>query len=268
MTGGLRDFGGKVAFITGGSSGIGLGLAQALIARNAKVAIIGTDAQRLEAALAELDAGSSACGHVLDVTDRQGWGGALDAVESKLGPVDLLCLNAGAQGGRRNIEDIPAEEWDWVWNVNVGGVYNGLAAALPRMRQKGSPAHILITTSIASVIPRAQVSAYGASKAAALAVAQAVRLELADSAIGISVLAPGLVRTSIAESMQRHAPASDATTFDFMRKAPGIARDPLEIGNIALDAIARGKFHIFTHPEHAPVARAMLREIDAALDEA
>ncbi len=264
--GGLNDFADKVAVITGGGSGIGLGLAQALVARGARVALIGTDADRLEKAVTVLtELGGVAFGQTLDVTDRAGWPGALDAIESRLGPIDFVALNAGAQGGRRRVEDIPAAEWDWVWGVNVDGVYNGLAAALPRLRDRGTPAHLLVTASIASVIPRAQVTAYGASKAAALALAQAVRIELVDSPIGISVLCPGLVRTPIAETMRRHAPVSDATTFAYMSAAPGVARDPVEIGNLTLDAVARGDFYIFTHPEHAPTARAMLQEIEAAL---
>jgi NAD(P)-dependent dehydrogenase (short-subunit alcohol dehydrogenase family) len=266
MTHGVRDFVGKVAFITGGSSGIGFGLAQALLLRGAKVAIIGTDHDRMATAVAALDAGDNICGIILDVTDRDRWDTALDEAEAQLGPIDIVCLNAGAQGARRNIEDIPQQEWDWVWNVNVRGVFNGLSTALPRMRRRNRAGHILVTTSIASVIPRAQVSAYGASKAAALALAQSVRLELADSPIRISVLAPGLVRTAIAETMRRHAPQSDETTFDYMRKAPGVPRDPLEIANIALDGMAQGRFHIFTHPEHAQAARTTLHELDAALD--
>ncbi len=264
--GGLRDFAGKVAVITGGGSGIGLGLAQALVARGASVGLIGTDSERLDRAVAALtEAGGTAFGQVLDVTDRARWPEALDAIEARLGPIDLIALNAGAQGGRRRIEDIPSAEWDWVWGVNVGGVYNGLAAALPRLRARGTPAHVLVTASIASVIPRAQVTAYGASKAATLALAQAVRAELADSAIGISVLCPGLVRTPIAETMRRHAPVSDATTFAYMAAAPGVARDPVEIGSLTLDAIARGAFYVFTHPEHAEQARKFLHEVDAAL---
>lgn len=262
----LSDFTGKVALITGGSSGIGFGLARALVARGARVALIGTDANRLDQAVTELSAaGGNVSGHVLDVTDRESWPGAVRDVEARHGPIELLILNAGAQGGRRNIEDIPSVEWDWVWNVNIGGIYNGLASCLPAMRQRNRPAHILVTASIASVIPRALVSAYGASKAAALALAQSVRMELAGSPIGISVLLPGLVKTEIAETMRRHAPVSDETTFAYMKTAPGPARDPLDIGNTALDAIAAGNFYIFTHPEHADIARTALREIDQAL---
>jgi NAD(P)-dependent dehydrogenase (short-subunit alcohol dehydrogenase family) len=259
----ITSFDGTVALITGGASGIGFGLAQALVERGGRVALIGTDQARLDAAVARLGAG--AIGVELDVTDRAGWPIACSVFEAKLGPIDLAILNAGAQGGRHRIENVEPDEWDWVWSVNVGGIYNGLRASLPAMRARGF-GHVLITASIAALMPRATVSAYGASKAAALAIAESTRLELADSGIGISVLCPGLVNTPIAETMRRHAPASDENTFNFMAPTATHGLDPLAVGRFTLDAVAAGHFYIFTHPELAEVARNRLGEIDLSLE--
>jgi NADP-dependent 3-hydroxy acid dehydrogenase YdfG len=237
-----------VAVVTGGSSGIGLGLALALAERGARVALIGTDAAKLEAATSQFEAGR-ALALTLDVRDASAWPGAVDRIEATLGEIDFLALNAGAQGGRHPIEEIDDDEWRWAWDVNVGGTYNGLRACLPRMKQRGTPAHVLATASIAALLPRANVSAYGASKAAVVAIMESVRLELAETAVRTSVFCPALVRTDFATTMLRHAPGATAQTFDYMQAFAGQGLDPLAVGRYVLDAIAAGRFYIFSHPE-------------------
>lgn len=260
----LTDYAGKVALITGGSSGIGFGLAQALVERGARVALAGTDRARADAA-AEALGHDAAIGIALDVAARDAWPEAVAQVERELGPIDLLVLNAGAQGGRHRIEDVPPEQWDWAWSVNVDGVFNGLRACLPAMRARGTPGHVLVTASIAALLPRATVATYGAAKAAALALAEAARLELEGSAIGVSAFCPGLVRTAFAQSMRRHAPGADDDTFAFMTAAIEQGLDPRAVGRTVADAMLRGDFYIFTHPELAGIVRTRLAEIDAAL---
>lgn len=251
-----------VALITGGSSGIGLGLALALAERGARVALIGTDRAKLDDAVSQFDAGI-ALGVELDVRDASGWHTAIDQIESTLGEIDFLALNAGVQGGRHPIEEIADDEWQWVWDVNVSGIYHGLRACLPRMKLRGTPAHILTTASIAALVPRATVSAYGASKAAAVAIMESLRLELAESAIGTSVFCPALVRTDMAATMQRHAPGATAQTYDYMHALAGQGLDPLAVGRYVLDAIAAGRFYIFSHPEASARVEPRLTEISA-----
>jgi len=255
----------KTALITGGSSGIGLGLARALVERGARVALIATDASKLERAVAGFSDGQ-AIGISLDVRDESAWPRAVDRVTSTFGPIDFLALNAGAQGGRHPIEAIAEDEWRWMWDVNVGGLYNGLRACLPAMKSRGVSAHVVATASIAALIPRANVSAYGASKAAVLSIMEAVRPELADVAIGASVFCPALVHTDFASTMQHHAPGADDDTFAYMRAFAGQGLDPLEVGRYVLDRIADGDFYIFSHPEMGAYVKPRLEKICAAFD--
>jgi NADP-dependent 3-hydroxy acid dehydrogenase YdfG len=260
------DYSEKVAFITGGSKGIGLGLAVALAKRGAKLALIGTDVGALDAAAARFDR-ERTIALALDVRDSVAWTAAVERVEGALGPIDFLALNAGAQGGRRPIEEISPEEWQWVWDVNVGGVYNGLRACLPGMKQRGRPAHVLTTSSIAALLPRATASAYGASKAASLAIMESLRLELADTPIGTSVFCPALVRTEFANTNERHAPQANPDTFAFMRAFEGQGLDPIEVGRFVLDAIDSGAFYIFSHLEFLDLIAPRLSDVQKAFAE-
>jgi NADP-dependent 3-hydroxy acid dehydrogenase YdfG len=258
----------KVAVVTGGSSGIGLGIARALAERGARVALIGTDPEKLAAARAHF-APDRALAIRLDVRDVTGWHDAVARVRTEMGEIDVLLLNAGAQGSRGPIEALSEDEWRWVWDVNVGGVYNGLRACLPEMKRRGTPAHVIATSSIAALVPRATVSAYGASKAAVVAIMEALRLELAGTAIGTSVFCPALVRTEFFATMERHAPSATADTFAYMRAFEGQGLDPLEVGRYVLDAMAAGRFYILSHPEMWERVEPRLREItDAFRDQA
>ncbi len=245
----MKNFNGKVALITGGTSGIGLGLAFALATEGTKLALIGTNEEKLQSAVAAVKAlGASVIGIKFDVADEAQWALTLDAVEAQLGPIDLLMLNAGAMSRAVPIEETNLEEWRWLFDVNVNGVFYGLRSALPRMKQRGREAHILITSSIGALVPRATSSPYGASKAAVLALAEGVQLELDGGPIGISVMCPAGVRTSFNETSGRNAPDTDAHAYDFMKPIIESGMDPLKVGEFTLKCIREKRFYIFTHP--------------------
>lgn len=244
------DLSGMSAMITGGSSGIGFALAKALCARGVKVGIAATDGDRLDAAVAALqDIGGTAMGVQLDVRDAAQWPGAVSAVEEALGPIQLLFLNAGAQGGRKPVEDIGIDEWRWVWDVNVDGVFLGLKACLPGMKARALPAHVMATGSVAGMLARPMASAYGAAKAAVLSLFEALALELTETPISVSVLSPALVRTSMNETMRRHAPNASETEYAFMDAGIDQGRDPDQVAEDALAQMQAGNFYILTHPE-------------------
>jgi len=251
----LTDFADKTVLVTGGTRGIGFALAQALGAKGARVAIVGTDVQRAKQAQSELiQAGVSARSFILDVRDKEGWERLRSEVNSEFGAVDGLFLNAGGQGSRRNTENIADSEWRWAFEVNVHGVYNGICTFLPEMRRRGTEGHIVITSSIAAMIPRANVSAYGASKAAVLALAETLRLELYESPIRVSVLCPALVQTSFRTTNQRHAPGADEHTFDYMQAPPDAGLSASDYAERVLKALDKNEFYVFTHDEVREVA--------------
>ena len=124
----MRDVEGKVAFVTGGGSGVGLGMAKAFLAAGMRVAIADVRADHLEAATAEL--GGDAHAIHLDVTDREAFTRAADETEQVLGNVHVLCNNAGINLFN-DIADATYQDWDWVLGVNLGGVVNGVDTFVP-----------------------------------------------------------------------------------------------------------------------------------------
>lgn len=261
----LRTVGGAAAIITGGSAGLGFSFAKALVARGARVSLVATDAARLQDAMLTLGDRKDVTGIAMNVADREMWPVTVRQAEDAQGPTQLLVLNAGAQGGRKPLEQIPPAEWDWVWRVNVDGIYNGLRACLPLMKSRDLPAHILITSSAAAFFPRANASAYGASKAAALAIGEALATELSGSRIGVSVFCPGVVRTSMNETMRRHAPNPSTAEYQWMDEAILHGREPDEVAEAALDQMLAGEFYILTHPELAPTIAPFVERRLAAL---
>ncbi len=121
----MEHFDGRVAFVTGGAQGIGLGIARALARQGVKLAIADVNRPALEAAQAELSALTPTEVFVLDVRDRTAYATVADEAEQRLGPVSLLFNNAGVAGGA-SVAEMTYEMWDWVLGVNLTGVVNGV----------------------------------------------------------------------------------------------------------------------------------------------
>ena len=164
----MTEVAGRTAFITGGGNGIGLGIARAFARAGARLALADRDADALASAKAELSGMTAVETMVLDVRDRDAFGRAADDVEAKLGPVSLLCNNAGVSGGAP-AGKFTYELWDWSLGINLGGVVNGVTTFLPRMIARGDGGHVVNTASGAGLIetPRARSIAPAGSASSA-----------------------------------------------------------------------------------------------------
>ena len=190
----MQDLKGKLAFVTGGSSGIGLGIAEALAEEGMKVAFTWRRQDHLDQAMAVLAKPGRVIHPVkLDVTDREGFARAADAVEQALGPVQVLVNNAGVGVGGL-IEDATYDDWDWVMGVNVGGVINGIVTFLPRMVASGLEGHIVNVSSMGGVAALGSVGVYATSKFAVVGLSEALRTDMIGRNIGVSVYSPGPVK--------------------------------------------------------------------------
>lgn len=261
----MKTLAGKVAFITGGASGLGRSMARSMAARGARIALADINEAALQQTAAELrNGGATVEPIVLDVANAAAWAAAADATERSLGPVDVLCSNAGVVGTRKPLAELQPQAWQWVIDVNLNSVFHSMHTFVPRMRARGEEAHVLATASMGGLIAQPSNSAYAAAKAGVIATCEALRDELAGTNVSVSVLCPGLVATSLHETSIRNAP-------DALRAETGIEPELLTlmrqstpadvVGEIVAKGILENRFWIFSHPEIRPIVQARFDEI-------
>jgi NAD(P)-dependent dehydrogenase (short-subunit alcohol dehydrogenase family) len=273
----MKEVRNKVAFITGGASGIGLGIADACVAAGMKVVLADLRKDHIVEALAFFEKrGQSGSVHAIqvDVTDRAALAAAADEAERVFGKVHVLANNAGI-GIQGPFKGITYADWDFGMAVNLGGVINGLQTFLPRMRAHGEGGHIVNTASLAALVPMpAQFVIYVAAKAAVVAISETIRGELAQENIGVSVLCPGPIRTNIGELAKNRPPQFGVGDAFRAAEEAGATHvpfpsmmEPAEVGALVLNAIRNDQLHIITHGEWRPAAAARHAALIAAMPE-
>ena len=202
----MRDVAGKVAFITGAASGMGLGMAKAFTRAGMKVMMADIDEKRLQAAAADLKAkGADVDTCRCDITVEKQVFDAATATVKRFGKVNVLCNNAGVSVGGLS-EELSQKDWDWVIAVNQTAVVYALRAFLPLMKGNGESGHVMATSSMAGLINAgAGWGAYNASKHAVVGMMEVLYSELKDTPLGVSLLCPGAVSTNILEAA-KHRP--------------------------------------------------------------
>lgn len=263
---------GESAFVTGAASGIGLGVSRALVAAGAKVALADIDGERLADVVKELTgAGGTVKAVPLDVSDADSWQAAADRAEAALGPISILCNNAGVNGGGP-IDETPLEVWRWVFSVNIEGQFIGVSTFLPRFKERGGRAHIMNTASMAGIVPMIHVGAYASSKFASVGFSMVLRDELQGTGVGVSLLLPGTVATRInATSAEAEANLlgrkvrAEVVAANNAMLAQGA--DPDRVGEQVLEAMQQRQFLIVTHRDFEPLVSRVHAEIERAFSE-
>ena len=191
---------GKVALVTGSTSGIGLGIATAFAQQGADIVLNGFgDAAEIEKLRAEL-AAKHGVKVIYDGADLSKGAAVRELVEntvSQLGRIDILVNNAGIQHTAL-IEDFPAEKWDAILALNLSAVFHGTAAALPHMKKQGS-GRIINIASAHGLVASASKSAYVAAKHGVVGFTKVTALETAGQGITANAICPGWVRTPLVE---------------------------------------------------------------------
>lgn len=184
---------GQVAAITGAASGIGFACAQSLVAAGASVALVDRDAPALDAACKEL--GGNAFAVDIDLLDPASVATMLPRILERFGTLDIFHANAGAYIGGPVVEGDP-DQWDRMLNLNINAAFRSVHAVLPYMveRQTGD---IIMTSSIAGLVPVAWEPIYTASKFAVQAFVHTVRRQVAPAGIRVGAVCPGPVRTAL-----------------------------------------------------------------------
>ena len=233
-----------VAVLTGAGSGIGRALALALAQKNCHLALadLNTDA------LAETAAQARALGvrvseHRLNVADREAVAALPEAVMAEHGKVDLLINNAGvALGG--NFDQVSTENFDWLMSINFDAVVCMCRAFLPLLKQRPA-ARVINISSLFGLITPAGQTAYCASKFAVRGFSNALRLELKDTSVGVTVVHPGGVATAIASSARSPEGETEAQWQAKLARAQRLLRmPPSKAAHIILRGIERDKARV------------------------
>jgi 3-hydroxybutyrate dehydrogenase len=206
---------GKVALVTGSTSGIGLGIARALASEGADIMLNGFgDAGQIETLRSEM-AGSHRVkvGYSGADISRPDQIAAMVAETVKtLGSLDILVNNAGVQF-TANVEDFPNERWDQIIAINMSGVFHGMKAAIPGMKAKGW-GRIINVASAHGLVASAQKVAYVAAKHGVLGMTKVAAIELANAGVTVNAICPGWVLTPLVEKQLQDRAAKDSKTVE------------------------------------------------------
>jgi NAD(P)-dependent dehydrogenase (short-subunit alcohol dehydrogenase family) len=273
----MQDVSGKVAFVTGAASGIGLGVVKALARAGARVMLCDIEEAALARAVEALKPSNAEIASVkADVSLKAELQAAADATMERFGAVNILVNNAGVGGGGPYGRWNDAL-WDWTLGVNLMSVVWGVEIFGPLIEKSGAPGHIVSTASIAGLISSSSM-AYNVSKYAVVGFSEGLRLDLAPRGIGVSVLCPGIIQTQITTSHRNlperygrelqtaleQAVPSEFGKMIIARIATGI--DPDYVGELVREGIEGDWPYIFTDAEFEPYIEARFAAIKQGFD--
>ena len=260
----------RVAAVTGAGSGMGRALALACAREGMAVAIADVEGAALEETRQMLLALGGPCiARLCDVSRAADVEAFAQACRAELGEVDWLFNNAGVAVLGPAWQATEAD-WQWLWSVNVQGVANGVRSFVPRMRSRGTPAHVVNTASAAGLATLAGSAVYAATKHAVVAFSECLAHDLQQegSPIGVSVLCPSLLPTRIHES-QRNRPGALGDTVaaapayeERVRKgmaASSVTADDVALATLA--AIRARRFYVIPHAHTGDSVRSRMQRI-------
>ncbi len=268
----MENFEGRVAVVTGGASGIGLGIARALAGAGMKLVVADLDPEAMAAVETEL---SAAGGEVLtkrcDVSKLEEIEALAEAAIERFGKVNVLCNNAGV-GIPTATHDLKLEDWRWIIDVDLWGPIYGIKVFLPLIEEAGE-GHINTTSSMAGLIAPRMMGAYNVAKHGVVALMATLARDLRGrkSPVTASVLCPGPINTNISRNSVTYRPTGTKPGADgrtagktaaSIQAALEQGMDPDEVGRLVLEAMGKDQFWILTHPQWTKAIRNQLDAMD------
>jgi NAD(P)-dependent dehydrogenase (short-subunit alcohol dehydrogenase family) len=248
---------GQVAVVTGGASGIGLAIADALVQRGVNVMIADI---RKDAIPVAVDALAGRPGHAAgvraDVSVDADLDALADATVERFGRVDLVCNNAGVVCEQAPTWEQRAETWRWLIDVKLMGVVNGVRTFAPLLITQGF-GHFLNTASVGGLMPLPTLAPYNATMHAVVGLTETLNAELrsVSTLLGATVLCPGLVDTALGANSARLVPLGAAATPDNAGSMPAGAISPAVVAQAAIEAVEADRVHAIVGPGSEVVVR-------------
>ena len=269
----MKEFKDRVAVITGGASGIGLGMARSFAARGCKLVIADLDEEAIAAVTAEFEGqGVPITSQLCDVSDLDAVQALADHTMSTYGAVHILCNNAGV-GIPTSARKMKLADWKWIIDVDLWGPIYGINVFLPLIEEQDE-GHVNTTSSMAGLISSGMMGAYNVAKHGVVALMAATERELRakGSNVTASVLCPGPINTNISRHSVTYRPgqakpkadgeSSGKMASNIQKTLEEQGMDPNEVGELVANAIAEDKFWILTHPRWSKTVRKQLDAMD------
>lgn len=249
----MKDFAGKVAFITGGGSGAGFGQAKVFSEAGCKVVIADIRKDHLDEAMAYFKEKKADVHAIqMDLTDRKQYAEAADEVEKIYGGPPQLLFNTAGVNAFGPAEASTFEDYDWVVGVCLGGVINGMVTYVPRMIKSGKPGHIATVASMGGLMGGSTTAPYSAAKAAVINLMESYYEALKPYNIGVSCLCPGGIKSNIGESSYTRPKELENTgyntseeTIAFMRHHYSFGVEPVDLAKILKKGIENEQLYVF-----------------------
>ncbi len=270
----MQDFLGRTAVITGGASGIGLGMARSFAGRGMQLVLADLDEELLKAAEKEFSAaGTSVVCQVCDVSKLEDVELLAEVTMDRFGAVHVVCSNAGV-GIPTSARNVRLADWEWIINVDLWGPIYAVKTFLPLIEEQGV-GHINATSSMAGLISSQMMGAYNVAKHGVVALMAAVERELRakKSNVRASVLCPGPINTNISRHSVDFRPGRGKPKGD-SEKAGKLAGNiqaaleqgmhPDEVGELVANAVEQEKFWILTHPHWS---KTVQKQLDAMVND-
>jgi NAD(P)-dependent dehydrogenase (short-subunit alcohol dehydrogenase family) len=249
------------AFVTGGASGIGLAIVDALRARGVAITMADIDQEHLAAESGQRGSGVAAI--VLDVRDRPGWLAAKQQAEARFGPIDILINNAGIGPDSRALADMKPESFDRVIAINLIGAFNGVSTFAGDLRARGA-CHIINMSSMSGgfAVGRSGCGAFAAANFGVVGLSEALREEMAPHGVGVSVLCPGLVSTNLGLTTARVG----GEVINQKIPMPGSEVSAAMVADSVMDGIAGNARYITSHSTYAPIVQKRFARMRRAFE--
>ncbi len=195
---------GKVALITGAGSGIGKATARLMAEQGARIGALGRTAEEVQRSVEEIrGSGGEAIALIADISKPEEMEEAVKKLVEEWGRLDIVFANAGINGVWAPIEELEPEEWRKTIDINLNGTYYTIRAAVPHLKERGGAVVITASVNGTRIFSNTGATAYSCTKAAQVAMAKMLALELAKHRIRVNVICPGAISTNIDESTDK-----------------------------------------------------------------